>query len=167
MAYAATSDLLLGNLPLGNAVDPERYVNDAAEEIDTKIGFKYITPVDLNTLSQPEQRPTLLLLKRLNVYIATGRILITITQPTENNQLNALGQSYLMQAYEVLDAIAAGEYPLIGVPPLGGDTGNLESHIGVTNGDTGSFVDSFYTQLQPQYPAGWVAREGRFYPWSE
>jgi hypothetical protein len=41
MAYSAVTDLLTGDLPLPSYVSPVKFVDDAADEIDSKIGFLY------------------------------------------------------------------------------------------------------------------------------
>lgn len=112
MPYCATTDLLLGDITTSAALDPAKYVNDAADEIDSKIGFRYDTPVP-NTAP----RPVLLLLKRINSHLASGRLILAATISAEMSNLNAYGASLVNDAELTLEAIASGEMPLPGAAP--------------------------------------------------
>jgi hypothetical protein len=56
MAYSSVEDLLIGKIPLPVGVDPQKYVDDATDEVDSYIGFTYVTPVDVSNTS-PVDRP--------------------------------------------------------------------------------------------------------------
>ena len=157
MSYSATTDLQTGNIPTGS-VQTDLYVNLAAEEIDSKIGFIYKTPVDMSTGTDPvpnatTSRAASLLLKRLNNQIATARILLAIYSPAENQELNAYGKQLLDDAEVVLDQIVKGEIRLTGAQdingvPIGGDTDVVPTAALMGNYDnTGSGVDAFYNKL--------------------
>ena len=55
-AYSAVTDLLVGDITLGSTVNAEKYVQDAADEMDSKLGFIYETPIDLNAASLQEMK---------------------------------------------------------------------------------------------------------------
>ncbi|HWI68184.1 MAG TPA: hypothetical protein VNS88_07365, partial [Nitrospiraceae bacterium] len=73
MGYSEVTDLLTGNVPTPAYLSPQKYVDDAADEIDSKIGFVYETPIDVTySSSNPVTRPVRLLLKRINNFLASG-----------------------------------------------------------------------------------------------
>lgn len=149
MAYCTVADLLIGDIPTGGALDPAKYVNDAADEIDSNIGFRYNTPV-ISIL-----RPVVLLLKRINAHLASGRMILAATISAEGEQLNAYGQSLVADAMLAIEAIASGEMALPGatintdtvvpVDPLE----PLAAPILINNLDPASHVESFYSFVAP------------------
>lgn len=144
MAYAGTVDLLVGDIPLGGALDPVKYVNDAADEIDSKIGFRYTTPVN-STL-----RPVTLLLKRLNAHLATGRLVLAATISAEDERLNAYGQSLVDEVMLTLEAIASGELPLPGAtinPDVPTQESTSTEPILMGQKDPESQVEAFYDRI--------------------
>lgn len=158
-AYSAVSDLLLGDTVLGSTVDPEKYVQDAADEIDSKVGFMYVTPLNLQTAPRPVQ----LLLKRINNFLATGRLIMAVASPSEEGGLNAYGRNLVEAASESLDAIAAGKINLEGVQTIADGTA-LRTAPMVSNIDSESSVEAFYDRIaNPSYvypaayiPQGWI-----------
>ena len=145
MSYCAVVDLLIGDITPSAALDPAKYVNDAADEIDSKIGFRYATPVAVTA-----PRPVLLLLKRLNSHLASGRLILAATISGSSEQLNAYGADLVTSAQVTLEAIAAGEMYLPGAvasptlppAPLANDPSTyplLHSNL-----DAVSQVESFY-----------------------
>lgn len=145
MAYAQVGDLRLGNIPLPADPKPQRAVDQAAEEIDAAIGFKYVTPIVI-----PDGTPTKAavesLLKEINVFLASGRLVMELTAGTENASLNAYAKYLIDQAVEVLKQIKSGEIILDGAPPVNaGDV--IQSGPVHINQDTDSSVDGFYDKL--------------------
>lgn len=156
MPYCTVDDLLTGDIPLGTALNPDKYVQDAADEIDSKIGFIYKVPVDVNTAPAP----VTLLLKRLNVHLATGRLITAATISAEDENLNAYGKSLIDDVELTLAKIAAGEAQLPDIPlaPTNttGSRGPVRQGPQISNGDPESNVDAFYDRiLNPQYIAPW------------
>ena len=144
MSYCTTADLLLGDISTSTALDPAKYVNDAADEIDSKIGFRYQTPV-----ANTAPRPVLLLLKRLNAHLATGRLILAATISANQEELNAYGASLVNDAMLTLTAIAEGEMPLPGttvnpdIPTVDPDDPSLLPILH-SNLDPVSQVEAFY-----------------------
>jgi hypothetical protein len=153
-AYCSTDDLLLGNLPLGQVVDAQKMTNDSADEIDSKIGFRFQTPVDINSL-MASHRPSALLLKRLNAILATGRILVTLDIPDENDRIHALGSNYIREAQATLNLIANGSMELPGAVLLN-EIADQNTGPRVVNVDSGSLVQGFYEYLDPTTTPAWL-----------
>lgn len=160
MAYCAVADLLIGDVRTSVALDPQKYVNDAADEIDSKIGFVYETPIPVDAASTTP-RPVVLLLKRINAHLASGRMILAATIAAEDQQLNAYGASLVAESELAIAQIASGEIILDGVTPGTGSI-PLSAKPAISNTDSESIVDAFYdrivnpnyTFLSPTYPFG-------------
>lgn len=149
MTYCEVIDLLIGDIPTSAKLDPQKYVNDAADEIDSKIGFFYETPIPT---SDPTPRPVVLLLKRLNAHLATGRMILAATILSEDIQLNAYGRTMVADCELSMSQIASGALVLDGV--TGSGLNSLpQSHIPmILNKDAESAVDAFYDRVvNPTY----------------
>ena len=142
-AYCATTDLLTGDIPTSTLLDPAKYVDDASDEMDSKIGFKYAIPISKNS---PTPDPVVLLLKRICVHLATGRLIMAATISVEGTQLHAYGKSLVMGAQIAISDIVEGRLLLAGVEESGLDAYN--AHIPyIANKDTESAVDAFYDRV--------------------
>lgn len=136
-AYCTSADLLLGNVPVPS--DAQKYIDAAAEEIDSHIGFKYQTPVVVG--NSPEQRPIELLLKRLNAWLASGRLILALDGAGEDDQLHTYGAYLVTQVNETLAKIMDGSITLPGVPPSSPE-GSIQTGPMMANGEEASFVDA-------------------------
>lgn len=148
MAYCQTTDLLTGNIPTPAYMSPQKFVDDAADEIDSKIGFVYETPVDISDVS-PVVRPARLLLKRINVFLATGRLLMAAASAGEDVSLHAYAKKMVDDATTALDAIFAGDLVIEGATLLNPASEDATKAPMWSNPDIESAVDSFYGQLIP------------------
>lgn len=149
-AYSSVNDLLTGNVPTPVALDPQKYVDDAANEIDSKIGFVYETPVDISPTS-PVARPAILLLMRLNNFLASGRLLMAASAGQEDSQIHAYGWSLVKDATLALDAIARGEVTLDGAEKLPIEGQKVTTPL-IYNKDEESNVEAFYDRIaNPNY----------------
>lgn len=116
--YASVEDLVLGNIPIPDSA--QRYVDQAAQEMDSIIGFKYETPVVVD--NSPEGRPVTLLLKRINYTLASGRLLLALAAPAQDDQIQQYGKYLVDEALKALKMIVDGEILLPGAPEVGGGT---------------------------------------------
>lgn len=157
--YSTVGDLLLGDLPVPTYMDQQKYVNDAANEIDSVIGFLYVTPVDM-TDPGPVSRPARLLMTRLNTHLSSGRLLMAIATASEDTQLNAYGRYLVDMVGTTLQEIVDGKIQLPGAAQNdnGDDTPNFSGPV-IANIDQVSIVESFYQQLaQPTNYYNWCGR---------
>lgn len=148
VAYCTTEDLLNGSIPLPEYLNPQKYVSDAADEIDSKIGLRYQTPIniaDVETNSVP--RPVRLFLKRTNAFLATGRLLLAVASPSEQRQMHAYALGLVTEATKALDAISSGEVLLDGVPLVNDGANEPVTAPLISNLDSESSVEAFYDRI--------------------
>jgi hypothetical protein len=125
-------------------------VQDAADEIDSKIGFVYTTPIPVDEAAATP-RPVKLLLKRINAHLASGRLILAATVAAEDEQLNAYGARLVADAELAIAQIASGQITLDGVPAGNQNLPPKPSPL-LLNGDTESMVDAFYDRVvNPNY----------------
>jgi len=161
--YSEVEDLLTGNIPMPDYVNKDKYVQDAADEIDSKIGFVYVTPVDISETSDVP-RPARLLLKRINNFLASGRLIMAVAAGGEDDRLHAYGWSLVQDATAALNSIASGEIYLKGADPVNVGEDAIITSIIVDNLDPESNVEAFYNRvMNPTYfysPGGLEAESG-------
>lgn len=149
--YCTVDDLLIrSDLTLPSGIDAQKYVNDAADEIDSRIGLLYRTPVKIATEDLEKYRTTLLMLKSINAQLATGRIIMSISSPSENSELDAYGNYLVREANTRINQIANRNYILEGAAP--NENTPEESTVSRTmiyNLDPDSSIESFYDFVNP------------------
>lgn len=151
VAYSDPGDLLLGNIPLPAYIDTTKLLQDVADEIDSRIGYVYQTPLDMTDTS-PVARPARLLIKRISRNLATGRLILQVASPEENARLNAYGWSLVSESLEALRMIVDGEVVLDGALPAEGASTPAITAPQIANLDTESNVEAFYNRLSnPNY----------------
>lgn len=140
-AYSAVEDLLIGDIPLaarhGNG---SGMIKRAAGEIEGQIGHIYETPIVVDPL--PKNRPTVLLLSKINNLIASGRLLMDQAAAEEDDANHAYGASLLREGVNLLNAISSGKIELVGADRLDGP--DEKSGPSIHNEDPESLVESFY-----------------------
>ena len=147
MAYCSATDLLLGNIPTPTYLDKDKYVDLAADEIDAALGFRYVTPI---VVTNPVAgRASELLLKHINIHIASGRLILAAAAGGSDDDVHAYGMSLLRQGREALARLAAGDPPLTGATVLSGGPSVTSGAPIVSNGDPYSLVDEFYRIVNP------------------
>jgi hypothetical protein len=149
LAYSATSDLLIGDVQLPAGKDGTKYVDQASDEIDSRLGFTYATPFDVSD-SSAVSRPAILLLKTLNIWISSGRAMMDLGTSGENGAPNAYGKYLLTEAEAMLTLIQEGRIILDGAAPASPDSPvEFSSRVLISNVDPYSMVEAFY---------GWAAK---------
>lgn len=146
--YCDADDLLIGSVPVHSDVDPNKYIKDATNEIDAALGSRYTTPFDLTDASLLK-RHSRLLIARICVHIASGRLVLALAIPGEDSQPNAYGMMLLKQGLDALNVLASGEATL--------DLTTEEELIDTSapliyNTDSESSVEAFYDRVaNPNY----------------
>jgi hypothetical protein len=116
--YCEVGDLLLGNLQgrLPSQIDPAEFVKHAAEEMDSKIGFVYVTPINVDPEPDPPlvalPVPQVLLLKHVCAKLASGRIILAAAIGHEDSTVHQYGLYLVREAEVTLMAIANQEVNL-------------------------------------------------------
>lgn len=145
--YCNPGDLLKGDIPY-----PTRYGNGqqmidlTAEQIDSMIGHIYVTPASI-TVPPAANRPSQLLLKHINILLASGRIITDMAAGGEDADLHAYGERLVQEALDYLKKIQNGEIVLTGATRLPSAT--APSAPTISNEDAVSLVEDFYTQFRP------------------
>ena len=112
-AYCISSDLPLGQLTgrLPVEISVNNYMNAAADHIDARLGFMYLTPFDVEGVgSLPSHQVKLL--KGINAKRAAGQIILAATIATEDNVLQQYGLWLIQEADIELQAIQNGDVRL-------------------------------------------------------
>lgn len=152
MAYCAKEDLLTGDIPLaGKYGDGTSFVNFAADEIDAQIGHIYVTPVEFEDPIPAGHRPAQLLLKKINILLASGRIILDMAAGGEDRELHDYGRSMLREGIDLLNMISARKIILEGAPQDTDEAEDKNNAISVKNEDPYSLVQGFYDRYTHPY----------------
>lgn len=141
--YSEEGDLLIGDLPLGSAYPPAKFLEAASDEIDSYLGRVYDVPIDTT-----ESEVVRLTLKRINNWLASGRLIMSVATAGQDSELHAYGWSLVKQAMDEIQMILTGDLDLPGLDVI--NTGSIESGSGpmVQNVDSVSRVDDFYEDFE-------------------
>ncbi|ANA87251.1 hypothetical protein SEA_GIBBLES_16 [Gordonia phage Gibbles] len=144
MAYCEVNDVQIGNIALPRGlgtpeVIKQRYINDTADDIDAKLGAIFALPLE------PEPGSfTAAALKRINKYLAIGKLVIDAAAGGEDTQLHAYGFHHLREGNKAIEDILAGKIVLDLSPSEDADPDDQPTGPSVINKEPGSFVDAFY-----------------------
>lgn len=144
--YSTTDDLLLGDVPLPGYLNAQKFVDDAANEIDSYIGYVYQTPIDM-TDPGPVARPARLTLMRIAQHLSSGRLMLAIAAGTQDDRLNAYGAALVKEAVDTLKLVAEGELPIEGALPIDESGTIAPTGPSILNIDQFSAVEAFYGAL--------------------
>lgn len=148
-AYATEPDLLIGDVRLGAATNPDTFLSRAADEIDVALSGIYVVPIPPATIDVASTTK----LRLINSNIASG--LILMSYGSEDGELHAYGVFLLNEGRIALDRLASGQDMLTGVG-LELVSSTVSSGPYVKNYDEFSPVDTFYGE----YATGRVWRPG-------
>lgn len=143
MAYSEVQDLLLGNIPLPANDKPKRAVENASDEIDGILGVRYRVPINP---TGPQQRQVRSLLKTINNWLASGRLIEELTASSQTVEIHAYANNLIREALNTLAAIVRGDILLPGVPPPSGtdETANTQTGPFILNHDDASQTNTYY-----------------------
>lgn len=148
MAYCGVEDLLLNSVQLSTSLSRQRFVDDAADEIDSYLGWRYITPIDVLEGSAIP-RPVRLTLKRVNAHLASGRLVLAAAMSSEDDDLHAYGRSLVNESLKTVREMAEGSEFLPGVPVEEGNDRKISGGPLLVTEDPVSLVDGFYDRFNP------------------
>lgn len=134
--YSSTGDLLLGDMELGENFDSERYVRAAHNEINSRLGFIYVLPIEVEAESA-----SALLLNKICNFLASGRLILAQAVGGEDQQVQAYGRSLIRDAFTELGLILNGDLPLQDAELIGGSPAARVPSI--KNRDAVSAVEAF------------------------
>ncbi len=143
--YSSVQDLLLGNIPLPAGDKAKRAVERASDEIDSILGVRYVVPI---TPRGQFERQVTALLRTVNNWLASGRLIEELTASTQTVEIHAYANNLIQQALKTLTQILSGEILLPGVDPIGGGDGvGSESGPIVVNADPSSQTEWYYNEI--------------------
>jgi hypothetical protein len=146
MAYCNPGDLLIGDMEISSALSRESYIRDAANEMDARLGFVYALPI----VGIPTHAQTLL--KMINARLASGRLLMSIAAPSEDDSVHRYGTWLIKCAYDDLYAICNGQIVLTGATTVVDSNPNSGS---IYNHDEESAFDMFENAIMRGSPSWW------------
>lgn len=150
MPYCKNQDLLIGDISLSPTLSRESFIRDAADEMDARLGFVYTLPL---TGIQPH---AVTLLKMINARLASGRLLMSLAAPAEDDGVHRYGEWLIKQAYDDLYAICNGTINLAGATLIADPNPALAA---VYNHDEESAVDMFENTVMRGVPSWWMPGE--------
>ncbi len=164
MPYSVVADLLLDDLRLKPDFPKQKFVDQAAEEMDSKLGFRFALPLRLEGELVPSPTTWLalpphqvLLLKTINNRLASGRLILSIAVGGEQTSLHAYGYSLVQAALIDLMMVANGD--VIFDTALLVPTTPFESKAPAgTNHDEESLLLGFENSVMRDRP--WYSRPG-------
>jgi len=159
-AYCAVGDLLLGDVTVGGTINRQLYVDQAADEMDAKLGWLYETPIAeaVEGYEGPALDPSMprhekLLLKNINAKIATARLIMAVSINEEGNAVHAYALRMLKEGNDELLMIANGDLVLT-APRVETPSGTVLTRTpGVVNIDEESLLDPFYNTVNHSWPS--------------
>lgn len=156
MAYCETTHLLIGDIPLASKYQGGQTMIDfAADEIDSMLGHKYVIPVAPPDI--PANKPTILLLKKINILLASGRIILDQAAGGEDNKRHEYGKSLLEEGQKLLYMIVNGDITLVGAELLPDEEAVDSDTVSIIQEDQYSMVGSFYERFQSAFPNSYPA----------
>lgn len=124
-----------------NAARADTFIQAATDEIDATLGVQFTLPIDFGAAGVDPSVE--LILKRLAVLLATGRLIMAQAVGAEDTTTHAYGTYLLREGRALLQAIDEGTTVLIGVSrrPEYATSGNGPS---IVQEDSESAMDAFY-----------------------
>src|SRR5690349_21365167 len=130
-------------MPTGDK--PLRAVERAADDIDGMLGVKYRVPI------RPvgsQQRQVLSLLRTINNWLASGRLIEELTASSQTVEIHAYANNLIRQAIDVINSILRGDILLPGVdPPEGEIEDGVQTGPFILNVDSESQTNLYYGQI--------------------
>ena len=150
MAYCRVGDIDLGSLELPRGFSTQTAVDRASDDIDAVLGRFYRLPLSLSD-KNPAHVPYILLLKKLNTYLATGDLIFKAAGARQDDSLNAYAMWYLNRGKDMLKQIEQRKILIPDQREIDAPEGEYAGPI-VTNKDSASRVEAFYSSA-PGQPA--------------
>lgn len=147
--YCLDTDIVLGDVEVPRYVSVSNFATRAAEDMDAKIGQRYKIPLNLNP-GMPGDRADILLLKSINIMLATGRLILAGSAGGEFDSTHAYGTWLVKQAEAELCKLADGTTPLRSQALLNERPGDAQGPIIVNTSDDHSLVGEFYGAGRPK-----------------
>lgn len=159
--YCLPEELLLGKINLPRGVEPEGIIAQAANEMDSYLGRRYVIPVAVDP-AIPEERADALYLANINAQLATGRLITSAAAGGENDSVHSYGRMLLSTALKALKDIADGKHDLRSAAPVDG-VASTQAAPKIFSRDPHSMVDAFYNNTGGIWSPGGMGGDAT--PW--
>lgn len=159
MPYCTEADLLVKDVLQAPGSTRQDWVDRAAEEMDSYLGYRYVIPLIAGPQFQQIIPHEVIILKQINAKLASGRYILAQAANEEDDRLHAYGWSLVQDAIGQLLAIKDGRVDLRSVATLSGDQGDESNRLpGVTNEDEESLLLGWENTVMRGVP--WYSRPG-------
>lgn len=102
----------LGDLQVSSSISLDSVAEDAADEMNVRLGERYVVPL---VLTAPELLPHhRKLIEQINGRLAAGRLIMSMASPSEDRDLHNYGKYLVDLAHGDLELIASGRVVLGG-----------------------------------------------------
>ena len=132
----------LGDLQISSAIGLDSVAEDAADEMNVRLGERYVVPLNLASPSLlPHHKK---LVEQINGRLAAGRLIMAVASPSEDRDLHNYGKYLVDLAMGDLDLIVSGRV-LLGGQADSTVTTDPDAHAGpkVYNVDAESGVEQY------------------------
>lgn len=154
MSWATEDDLLVGDLYI-KTLDTGRYLNDAKDEMLTKL-YQRFSSFPTFTVDTPIGRT----LKMIQSRLASGRMILAQAMGSESEQVHAYGLHLVEWAYEELCKMGV-DYEVPGATPIGSQGENRAPGVLVYDSDSPWEVYEDYVHGSPGRNAVYLTWEPR------
>jgi hypothetical protein len=147
VTYSEVDDLLLGDITLGTGARADKYVQDATDEIDSCLGFRYELPLNLDYIGDPDNAvPSYaqLVLKQCANKLASGRLIMALAAGGEDTSMHAYGWALVQEGMITLNGLCSGMIDLPNAVPVNPVAVGRDVGPSLGNQDSSSAMDAFY-----------------------
>jgi hypothetical protein len=107
--YCATEDLLIQpDMILPVSLEKSRFIEFASSDMDAKLGYIYVTPINLSALPQNQAK----LLRSICAKLASGRLIMAAAMTSQDSAVHQYALFLVRQAETDLMSIANGQVDL-------------------------------------------------------
>lgn len=156
MPYSSEGDLLIGDVLLPAGFNQAKYITEATDEIDSKLGFLYQLPLTAVEGDLPPHEA--LLLKVISNKLASGRLIMDIAMAGERQSVHAYGRRLVDEATNDLLLLANGTVELHAVRSATNVAQESAKVPTIRNQDDESLTLGFENTVLRQEP--WYSRPG-------
>ena len=151
------------NIRLPQGVTWDSLAEAAANEVDSHLGTRYVTPIAASA-TDPETKATAYWLQNVSSMIAAARLMLSTSAPGSQDTANNYGKYLLQNAMTLINDVLSGKVDLQGVEEVGAGGDGIKGAI-ILNQDEYSQVDVFYDNFMPEGIMPGRPARGSEVPW--
>ncbi|QDF18234.1 head-to-tail adaptor [Gordonia phage Dakiti] len=151
------------NIKLPQNATWESLAETASNEIDSRLGVRYVTPFQVSP-SDPAQRAAAFWLQNVTSMVAAARLMLSIAAPGSQDSANSYGQYLLRNVNELVNDVISGKVDLAGCEEVGANDSVIQGPT-ILNEDAFSQVDVFYDNFAPEGIMPGLKPRPRGNPW--